>query len=292
MCCLGPQLAGHLHVGGHRRESARPRSDCTTCGHLGSSGHRGLLQRWGSGRTCRTSTRWAPSLTSTFSWNGTDVQPCCKLGAGVEDAGTSVCPTKLSLPVCTPPAHPGLLPKEAALHLIATTPAPAVAGNPVSMKIWIQRRQDDAVAVSSSSDEEDDKRVLQEYVAACFQGFGIYCTLPRRPLDGDGPSLRVYQRVSPQNQNVNVDAHRVPKKFGMRLTAQPCDIWMERGMGTDGACIVALAVEDPEHIDMFECCGCVEERRCTLRWQDMPSDVDGCVSLVRPEVLCLNHVKL
>ena len=111
-------------------------------------------------------------------------------------------------------------------------------------------------------------------------------------VEGGLPCLRVAQIVSINVKQKLVRLHRPQPVFQHRfpMAVQPWEIWSPWGVDLAPASLDIYQLSEVENIDFIQDVIDVDSFRMdrVCRWQATSSDVDGCIQLVRPEVVSPN----
>ena len=132
-----------------------------------------------------------------------------------------------------------------------------------------------------AADTDGFGRLLREYYQdALSSRVGSFFSV--RGEGGEGH--RAFQLLA-FKQNVSLlRSFRKRRVFVCKMSVMWLDTWAARNLHAEPSLDV-FEVSDPEHIDLYEFVRDVDDRRHLYSWSEVPCDVDGCITLVRPVVV-------
>ena len=144
----------------------------------------------------------------------------------------------------------------------------------------------DGEAEHEDNDIGDFARLLTDFYGQAMPSrVGGFFTV-RTEVDGAARD-RPFQLVSFRPALVLVKSHRKAKRYACKLGV----LWLETWSELAGCYLEVFQIADPVYIDLADFVRTANDREHLKRWEEQPSDVSGCTSLVRPQPLEV-HTKL
>ena len=133
----------------------------------------------------------------------------------------------------------------------------------------------------AAADDDGFGRLLREYYqAAVSSRVGSFFS-----VQGEGGERhRAFQLLAFKPTVSLVRSFRKRKAFVCKMSVMWLPTWAARNLDT-APLLDVFEVSDPEHIDLHDFVRGIDDRGKFCSWSEVPSDVDGCIALVRPVVV-------
>lgn len=134
-------------------------------------------------------------------------------------------------------------------------------------------------AEEDEADTDGNGKLLEDYYKGLLSSkIGCFFSL----LDDEG-SHKPFQLLGYKQVVSLVKTHRKAKKYVIKLSIMWLEVWRAR-LEEMPQSMDVFECEDPEHVDLYRWVSALDDRRKLHLWSEAPSDTEGCVRLITPEV--------